>query len=82
LSKVAVTTAELLLALTARPKYTFWAMLKVRLGPTCTQFVPLDDACALKVFPLRTSLTQYGSAFTAVPADAEVVPPVLDRELK
>jgi hypothetical protein len=79
LSKVAVTRAELLLALTARPMYTFCDMLMVRLDPTCTQFTPSDDAYPLNVLPLRTSLTQYGSPLTALLCDA-VVPPVLARE--
>src|SRR5262249_58846368 len=79
LSKVAVTRAELSLALTARPMYTFCAMLMVRLDPTCAQFTPSDDAYPLNVLPLRTSFTQYGNPLTALLCDA-VVPPVLARE--
>ena len=40
LSKEAVATAELLLALRANPMYTLCAMLMVCVGPTCTQFTP------------------------------------------
>ena len=40
LSKEAVATAELLLALHANPMNTLWAMLMVCVEPTCTQFTP------------------------------------------
>jgi hypothetical protein len=58
LSNVAVARTELLLALTAKPMYTFWAMPMVAVVPTCTQFDPSAEAYPVKVFPLRTSFTQ------------------------
>ena len=60
LSKLAVANEELLLllALTAKPIYTFCAMLIVSVVPTCTQFDPSAEAYPVKVFPLRTSFTQ------------------------
>ena len=58
LSNVAVARTELLLALTAKPMYTFWAMLMVWVVPTCTQFTPSVEAYPLKVLPLRTNFTQ------------------------
>jgi Tfp pilus assembly protein PilZ len=59
LSKLTVAEAVLLLLpLTARPMYTFWAMLMVWVAPTCTQFTPSAEVYPLKVLPLRTSLTQ------------------------
>ena len=58
LSKVAVASTELLLALTAKPMYTFCAMLMVWVVPTCTQFNPSVETYPLKVLPLRTNFTQ------------------------
>ena len=58
LSKEAVTTAELLSALTARPMYTLWAMAMLCVVPTCTQFTPSVEMYPLKLLPLRTSFTQ------------------------
>jgi hypothetical protein len=66
LSKVAVATTELLLALTAKPMYTFCAMVMVTAVPTCTQFVPSAEMYPLKLLPLRTNFTQYGSALIGV----------------
>ena len=58
LSNVAVSRAELALALTARPMNTFGAMLMVCVVLTCVQFTPFGEEYPLKVFPLRTSFTQ------------------------
>jgi len=58
---VAVAKREFLLLLTARPMYTFWAMEMVWVVPTCVQFTPSGEAYPLKLLPLRTSFTQYGS---------------------
>ncbi len=44
LSNVAVAKAVVLPLFTARPTYTFWAMVIVWLVPTCTQFTPSEDA--------------------------------------
>src|SRR3982751_29989 len=43
--------------------------------PTTVQLVPFEDAEAVKVFPVRSSLSQYGAA-TAGPAVRVVAPPV------
>ena len=58
LSNVAVASTELLLALTAKPMYTSWAMLMVCVVPTCIQFTPSVETYPLKVLPLRTNFTQ------------------------
>jgi len=58
LSNVAVSRAELLLALTANPMNTLAAMLMVCVVLTCVQFTPLGEAYPLKLLPLRTSFTQ------------------------
>ena len=58
LSKEAVATVELLLALTANPMYTFCAMMMLCVVPTCTQFTPSVEMYPLKLLPLRTSFTQ------------------------
>ena len=81
MSKVAVTRAELLLALTARPMYVLGGMVMVRLDPNCAQLVPSTDVYPVNVLPLRTTLTQYGNPLTAL-LWAVVVPPVLAREKK
>jgi len=78
LSKEAVATAELLLALTANPMYTFCAMLIVCVVPTCTQLTPSTDIYPLKLFPLRTTFTQYGNPPIAALA-YDVLAPVLNR---
>ena len=44
LSKVAVARTEVLLALSAKPMYTFCAMLMVWVVPTCAQFTPSLEA--------------------------------------
>jgi hypothetical protein len=44
LSKVAVAKLVFTSLLSARPMYTFCAMLIVWLPPTCTQFTPSGDA--------------------------------------
>jgi hypothetical protein len=43
LSKVAVARAEELPLFTAKPTYTFWAMLMVWLAPRCVQFTPSTE---------------------------------------
>jgi len=78
LSKEAVATAELLLALTANPMYTFCAMLIVCVVPTCAQFTPSAEIYPLKLLPILTSFTQYGSACIAALV-YEVLAPVLNR---
>jgi hypothetical protein len=47
-----------LLVLTARPMYTFVAMLIVWVVPTCVQVNPSSELYALNVLPLRTTFTQ------------------------
>jgi hypothetical protein len=54
-------------------------MLIVWLDPTCTQFNPSDDMYALKLFPLLTNFTQYGSDTFPLPVRAEVLPPAVER---
>ncbi len=44
LSNVAVVKAVVLPLVTAKPRYTFCAMLIVWLVPSCTQFTPSEDA--------------------------------------
>ncbi len=58
LSNVAVASTVLLSAVTAKPMYTFCAMLMVWAVPTGTQFNPSGETYPLKVFPLRTNFTQ------------------------
>ena len=59
LSKVAVATAEPeLLALTAKPINTFWAIEMVCVEPSWVQFTPSGETKLLKLLPLRTTLTQ------------------------
>jgi hypothetical protein len=58
LSKVPVASADVLPLLTAKPTYTFWAMLIVWLVPTCVQLTPSVDIYPLKVLPVLTSFTQ------------------------
>jgi hypothetical protein len=79
LSNVAVSRTELLLALTAKPMYTFCAMVMVWGVPTCVQITPSAEAYPVKAFPMRTSFTQYGKPVTAVVCDADVEPPVVAR---
>lgn|SRR6266567_2705874 len=67
LSKVAVAKEEMLRLLTARPTYTFCAMVTVWLVPNCVQVVPLLEANIVNTFPLRTSFSQFGSV--ALPTD-------------
>jgi hypothetical protein len=79
LSKVAVASVPLKVLLTIRPMYTFWAMLTVTLVPDCTQFTPSGDAKPVKVLPLRTSFTQYGSVNEYTPFWAAMDAPVVGR---
>jgi hypothetical protein len=67
LSKVAVAKEEMLRLLTAKPTYTFCAMVTVWLVPNCVQVVPLLEANIVNTFPLRTSFSQFGSV--ALPTD-------------
>src|ERR1700747_755909 len=61
LSKVAVAKEETLRLLTARPTYTFCAMVTVWLAPNCVQVVPLVELNMVHTFPVRTSFSQLGS---------------------
>src|SRR4029434_4528630 len=58
LSKVAVARAEFCPLLTARATDTVPVMVIVRGVPICTQLTPSGEAAAVKVLPLRVSLTQ------------------------
>ncbi len=60
LSKLAVTSEEVLRLLAARPTYTFCAMLTVWLVPNCTQFKPSEELYMVNTFPLLASFIQYG----------------------
>ena len=60
LSKVAEAKAAVLRLLTARPTYTFCAMLTVWLDPSCTQFAPSAEPYRVNTFPLLASFIQYG----------------------
>src|SRR5713226_3075733 len=60
LSKVAVASEEVVRLLTARPTYTFCAMLTVWLVPNCTQVTPSGEPYMLNTFPLRASFIQLG----------------------
>jgi hypothetical protein len=60
LSKVAAASAEVLSLLTARPTYTFCAILIVWVVPTGYQFAPSGEVYALNAFPVRTNFTQNG----------------------
>jgi hypothetical protein len=62
LSKVAVASEEVVRLLTARPTYTFCAMLTVWLAPNCNQFTPSAELYIVNTFPLLVSLIQYGKA--------------------
>ena len=61
MSKLAVTSEEVLRLLAARPTYTFCAMLIVWL-PSCAQFTPSEEPYIVNVFPLLVSFSQLGSA--------------------
>ena len=63
LSKVPVASVEFCPLFTASPTYTAADMLMVRGAPTCCQFTPSADAAAVKVLPLRVSLTHEGSVW-------------------
>jgi hypothetical protein len=67
LSNVAVYVLLVLPLLTPSPTYTFVAMLMLWLEPTCSQFSPSDDIHVVKVLPLRTNFSQYGT-LTDTPA--------------
>lgn len=58
LANVAVASNELLSLLTARPTYTFCAMLIVWVVPICVQFTPSGEPKLLKLLPLRDTFTQ------------------------
>jgi len=60
LSKLAVASEEVLRLLTAKPTYTFCAMLTVWLVPSCVQFRPFREPYMVNTFPLLVSLIQYG----------------------
>jgi hypothetical protein len=60
LSKLAVASEEVFRLLTARPTYTFCAMLTVWLVPNCTQFTPSADPYRVNTFALLASFIQYG----------------------
>jgi hypothetical protein len=60
LSKVAVSSEEILRLLTANPRYTFGAMLTVWLDPSCVQFTPSTEPYMLNTFPLLDNLIQFG----------------------
>jgi hypothetical protein len=66
LSKVAVARAVVLSLLTARPTYTFCAILIVWVVPTGYQFAPSGDVYVLNAFPVRVNFTQKGG-WIAVP---------------
>jgi hypothetical protein len=67
LSNVAVAKEAMVRLLTAKPTYTFTAMLTVWLVPNCTQFTPSADPYMLNTFPLLTSFIQFGGG--ALPTD-------------
>src|SRR5271169_4144542 len=52
LSNIAVAKAVVPPLFTARPTYTFWAIVIVWLIPTCTQFTPSEDTKLLNTLPL------------------------------
>ena len=58
LSNVAVAKEDVVRLLTARPMYTFCAMLTVWLDPNCTQFTPSAEPYMVNTFALLTSLIQ------------------------
>ena len=60
LSKVAVANDDVLRLLTAKPTYTFGAIVTVWLVPNCVQVVPLLDPYIVNTFPLRTNFSQLG----------------------
>ncbi len=62
LSNVAVANEAVVRLLTAKPMYTFAAMLTVWLVPNCTHFTPSADPYMLNTFPLLTSFIQFGGA--------------------
>ena len=78
LSIADVAKVELDWLLTTKPMYTFVAIVIVWLVPTCTQLTPSSDAYPLNVFPLLTTLSQYGNAAVR-PLDVLVLPPVVSR---
>lgn len=80
LSKVAVSSEAVLRLLTAKPMYTFCAMLTVWLEPICVQFTPSGEPDMVKTFPLLVSSIQFGRA--TLPKDwYEVLVPVLVRSV-
>jgi len=62
LSNVAVAREAVVRLLTARPMYTFCAMLTVWSVPNCAQVTPSAEPYMLNTFPLLTSFIQCGSA--------------------
>src|SRR5215467_15348617 len=56
LSNTPVAVEDVVRLLTAKPMYTFCAMVTVWLAPNCTQFTPSAEPYMVKTFPLRTSL--------------------------
>ena len=67
LSKVAAANVDVLRLLTAKPKYTFCAIVTVWLVPSCVQFTPFVELYIVNTLPLRTSFSQFGSV--ALPTD-------------
>src|SRR5437764_499572 len=67
LSKVAVAKEDVLRLLTAKPKYTFCAIVTVWIVPICVQFTPFVEPYIVNTLPLRTSFSQFGSV--ALPTD-------------
>jgi hypothetical protein len=80
LSKTAV-ASEVLPLFTAKPRYTFGAMVIVWLVPRWVQFTPSAEVKLLKVFPLRLTFTHIGKVPLTVP-EVEALAPVLARTPK
>ena len=59
LSNVAVTGVDVLLLATARPTYTFPAMLIVAV-PYCVHYTPSADAYPVNALPLLTNFNHTG----------------------
>ena len=80
LSKVAVSSVEVLRLVTANPMYTLCAMFTVWLVPTAVQFTPSTEPYIVNAFPLRVSFSQFG---TVTPPNDwyELLLPVLVRSV-
>lgn len=83
LSIVAVTRVQLQESAldTAKPMYTFVAMLMACVSPTCVHAIPSAEIKEVNTLPARVTFIQYGKGVTELELVKDVLPPVADRHI-